>query len=499
MEFLRGAIVASDNNDPDEAIAQCICGIATLTPDDYIASLCFTNLIESFSQDTNIQGIRTMTDSEVKPFSALPNFSTQQPPPQHNNSYSEQIKSIIQENEEKSTAKLKPSIEHNEIKIPETRFTSSSNRFKSKNIEESEAPGFQTAASALGKSNLKKNKLSKSQISNNNNSNNGNNSNTAINNAIYKRPMEEGGDNSEDDGILAGIDKQIVEKIENEILASATNVKWEDVAGLGHAKSAVIEAIIYPMKHPEVFTGLRNPPRGVLFFGPPGTGKTMIAQALANEAKCTFFNISASSLTSKWVGEGEKLTRALFGVASKHAPSIIFIDEIDSLLTKRNDNEYEATRRVKNEFLLRFQGLASSEERILVLGATNRPQDLDDAARRRFERRIYIPLPDVETRKSLVNILLKKAEHIVDEQQIDKIVELTEGYSCADITTLFKEAALIPVRDSMELMALDTEVKIRPITFDDIQKAIKKVRSSVSPDSLKVYEEWDSEFGYAKS
>lgn len=494
MEFLFNAIKASDKKNYEEAIAQSICGVATLSPNDYVASLCFTSLLENFSQEINIEGTRTMSDCEVKPFSPLPNISSQQPQIS-NDRATLQAASIVQRNENRVPTKVKASLEENaESKVPESRFTSTSNRFRSKNIEDTEVPSFQTAASALGKSNLKKNKLSKSQISNSN----GNNSNSAINSAIYKKPMDVGGDNSEDDGPLAGIDKQIIEKIENEILASTTNVRWEDVAGLEHAKQSVIEAIIFPMKHPEIFTGLRNPPRGVLFFGPPGTGKTMIAQALANEAKCTFFNISASSLTSKWVGEGEKLTRALFAVASKYAPSIIFIDEIDSLLTKRNDNEFEATRRVKNEFLLRFQGLSSNNERILVLGATNRPQDLDDAARRRFERRIYIPLPDVETRKALIKILLKKEDHEVNEEQIDKVVELTEGYSCADITTLLREAAMIPLRSSMSLLNTDDKVKLRPINLDDILLAIKKVKSSVSPDSLKTYEDWDSEFGYAK-
>lgn len=496
MEFMREALNANQRNDNEEAIAQCICGIATLSPDDYVASLCFSNLIESFSSNTGIQGFRTMNDYEVKHFSPLPSFSVQQSQTANDQLVSK-VNSIIQNNENRAPTKVKASLEENiESKIPESRFTSTSSRFKSKNIEESEAPSFQTAAAALGKSNLKKNKLSKSQIANS--SSNGNNSNNAINSAIYKRPMEEGRENSDDDGILAGIDKQIIEKIESDILQSVTNVKWEDVAGLEHAKQAVKEAIILPMKHPEVFKGLRNPPRGVLLFGPPGTGKTMIAKALANEAKCTFFNISASSLTSKWVGEGEKLTRALFAVATKHAPSIIFIDEIDSLLTKRNDNEFEATRRVKNEFLLRFQGLSSGEERILVLGATNRPQDLDDAARRRFERRIYIPLPDAETRKALVTLLLNKDEHEVDAQQFDRVVELTEGYSCADITTLFNEAAMIPLRSSMDLLNSEDKVTLRPLTIDDILIAIKKVRPSVSPDSLKVYEDWDSEFGYAK-
>jgi SpoVK/Ycf46/Vps4 family AAA+-type ATPase len=305
-------------------------------------------------------------------------------------------------------------------------------------------------------------------------------------------------DASMDDERLKNIDRRLVEIIENEVLMSTTNTKWDDVAGLAEAKRSVQEAAIYPMIYPELFTDLREPPRGVLFFGPPGTGKTMIAKALATEAKCTFFNITAASLTSKWIGEGEKLTRALFAVARVRAPSIVFIDEIDSLLTRRSDQDFEASRRVKTEFLLQFDGVASGNERLLVLGATNRPQDLDEAARRRFTRRIYIPLPDTDTRRALVRLMLRRAAHIVSDSQIETIVELTDGYSCADISSLCKEAAMVPIRSLCLPGPADRPI-VRPIDFDDFEKALKSVRPSVSPDSIRQYVDWDTEFGYSSA
>ena len=160
----------------------------------------------------------------------------------------------------------------------------------------------------------------------------------------------------------------------------------------------------------------------------------MIGRAIASRSGATFFNISASSLTSKWVGEGEKMVRALFGVARVHQPAVIFIDEIDSLLTQRTDGDQEASRRIKTEFLVQMDGAATSkEDRILVVGATNRPQELDEAARRRLVKRLYIPLPDESARKSLVARLLAKQRNDVSERDIQEIANLTAGYSGSDM------------------------------------------------------------------
>eukprot|EP01126_Amoeba_proteus_P013368 TRINITY_DN15674_c0_g1_i2.p3 TRINITY_DN15674_c0_g1~~TRINITY_DN15674_c0_g1_i2.p3 ORF type:complete len:172 (+),score=41.16 TRINITY_DN15674_c0_g1_i2:1219-1734(+) len=161
----------------------------------------------------------------------------------------------------------------------------------------------------------------------------------------------------------------MVQRINNEILHVHLNVRWCDIAGLEDVKSTLNEMIILPHKRPELFTGLRQPPRGLLLFGPPGNGKTLIAKAVATESNVTFFAISASSLTSKWIGEGEKMVKALFAVARVKQPSFIFIDEIDSILTTRGSEEHESTRRLKTEFLLQFDGAASgdSTERVTVM------------------------------------------------------------------------------------------------------------------------------------
>jgi len=181
------------------------------------------------------------------------------------------------------------------------------------------------------------------------------------------------------------IDPKMIEMIENEIVDNSPGVSWDDIAGLEFAKSSVQEIVVWPLLRPDLFTGLRGPPKGLLLFGPPGTGKTLIGKTIATESNATFFSISASSLMSKWVGEGERMVRALFAVARVQSPSVIFIDEIDSLLSQRGSEEGEASRRVKTEFLVQMDGVGgSSEERMLLIGATNRPQELDEAARRRM-------------------------------------------------------------------------------------------------------------------
>jgi ATP-dependent 26S proteasome regulatory subunit len=240
-----------------------------------------------------------------------------------------------------------------------------------------------------------------------------------------------------------GVDEGAAKQIFNEIVVQGDEVHWDDVAGLDIAKNALKEAVVYPFLRPDLFMGLREPARGMLLFGPPGTGKTMLARAVATESRSTFFSISASSLTSKYLGESEKLVRALFSLAKALAPSIIFVDEIDSLLSSRSGSgEHEATRRIKTEFLIQWSdlqraaaGREQSEKekergdasRVLVLAATNLPWAIDEAARRRFVRRQYIPLPEDETRAVQLRTLLGHQKHSLRPEDIDKLVALTDG------------------------------------------------------------------------
>ncbi|KAI1722558.1 ATPase family associated with various cellular activities (AAA) domain-containing protein [Ditylenchus destructor] len=202
-----------------------------------------------------------------------------------------------------------------------------------------------------------------------------------------KKPVKENNDkDSSGESDTDGATKKMQDTINKAIVVEKPNIKWSDVAGLEGAKEALKEAVILPIKFPNLFVGKRKPWRGILLFGPPGTGKSFIAKAVATEASnSTFFSVSSSDLVSKWLGESEKLVRQLFELARQHKPSIIFIDEVDSLCSQRSDTESESARRIKTEFLVQMQGVGHDTEGILVLGATNIPWVLDAAIRRRFE------------------------------------------------------------------------------------------------------------------
>ncbi|PBJ75245.1 katanin [Trypanosoma cruzi cruzi] len=306
------------------------------------------------------------------------------------------------------------------------------------------------------------------------------------------------------DSLPSGINADFAERIESEIIERSPNVQWEDIAGIPDAKRLLKEAVILPLLVPELFTGVVQPWKGVLLFGPPGTGKTMLARAVATSAKTTFFNISASTLISRYFGESEKMVRTLFQLARHYAPSTIFFDEVDALMSSRGGNEHEASRRVKSEMLQQIDGLSSeSDRRVMVLATTNRPWDLDEAMRRRLEKRIYIPLPDAEGRLEL----LKKQ---TSSMSLDPSVDLstiatskTVGFSGADLNLLVRDAAMMPMRKLIadrtpaEIAAMKEggEMVLPAVTMRDFEEAAKKIQPSVSQQSLKQFERWSEELG----
>ncbi|KIK66000.1 hypothetical protein GYMLUDRAFT_218784 [Collybiopsis luxurians FD-317 M1] len=240
--------------------------------------------------------------------------------------------------------------------------------------------------------------------------------------------------------------KKLRDSLAGAILSETPNVRWDDVAGLEGAKASLKEAVILPLKFPHLFTGKRTPWKGILLYGPPGTGKSYLAKAVATEAKSTFFSVSSSDLVSKWQGESERLVKQLFQLARESKPSIIFIDEIDALTGTRNESESEGSRRIKTEFLVQMNGVGHDDTGVLVLGATNIPWQLDNAIKRRFEKRIYIPLPGVDARKRMFEIHIGSTPCQLGTKDYRVLADNTDGYSGSDIAVVVRDALMQPVR-----------------------------------------------------
>jgi SpoVK/Ycf46/Vps4 family AAA+-type ATPase len=300
-----------------------------------------------------------------------------------------------------------------------------------------------------------------------------------------------------------------IETIKKDMYIDSKNIhtKWDDISGLTLAKQALQEAAILPLLRPDLYTGLRSPPNAVLLYGPPGTGKTMLVKAVAHESQCILFSCSASSITSKWVGESEKLVRTLFQMAEDVAPSIIFIDEMDALLGRRRsegNSEQESSRRFKTEFMVQMDGITpmnASEsilrKRVLLIGCTNCPWDIDDAIIRRFQRRIYIPLPDSDARKSLWNALLRKSNDVqISSLELNRLVSLSQGYSCSDIVSIANEASFGPLRElrgGIDTIKHVNRSDVRPIQMKDFESALKLYKKSISHALLQRYDDWEKE------
>jgi len=306
---------------------------------------------------------------------------------------------------------------------------------------------------------------------------------------------EEGG---EDD--YTEEEHELIDSISGTILTESPNVKWEDIAGLENCKQALREAIVLPIIKPELFTGARKPWSGILLYGPPGCGKTLLAKAAATECKATFFSVSSADLLSKWLGESEKLISTLFKVARIQAPSLVFFDEIDSVATKRGSgSESSGERRVKTQLLSEIQGIKSTgEETLLVLGATNRPWDIDTAMLSRFEKKVNVPLPDLEARAAIFKIHTAGVNKAIDDEDFIELAARTEGYSGRDIANVCREVIMLPIRE-LDMGGLlddsEKEVDVRDIVLEDFLKTLKKVKPMAQQREMEQYDKWTEEYG----
>ncbi|MED6191502.1 hypothetical protein PIB30_000600 [Stylosanthes scabra] len=316
-------------------------------------------------------------------------------------------------------------------------------------------------------------------------------------------------------------DNEFEKRIRPEVIpANEIDVKFSDIGALDETKESLQELVMLPLRRPDLFTGgLLKPCRGILLFGPPGTGKTMLAKAIAKEAGASFINVSMSTITSKWFGEDEKNVRALFTLAGKVSPTIIFVDEVDSMLGQRTRvGEHEAMRKIKNEFMAHWDGLMTKPgERILVLAATNRPFDLDEAIIRRFERRIMVGLPSVESREKILRTLLAK-EKVDDELDFKQLATMTEGFTGSDLKNLCTTAAYRPVRELIQQERLKTleqkqkaavtseedgeekqerVISLRALNMQDLKEAKTQVAASFAAEGAGMTElkQWNELYG----
>lgn len=286
-------------------------------------------------------------------------------------------------------------------------------------------------------------------------------------------------------------DNNLEEAVKEFIVVRKPSVRFEDVIGLDNVKQTLIETIVYPYKRPDLFP--LGWPKGILMYGPPGCGKTLIVAALVNEIDGIFMHVNAANLMSKWLGESEKKVAAIFNYARKVGltkPVIIFLDEADALLGVY-EHEIGGEVRVRNQFLQEMDGLLDKGEKnfVYVIAATNKPWRLDTGFLRRFQKRIYVPAPDLQARRQLFEYYTKPFNLSLDVD-LNKLAELTEGYSASDIRDIVLDAYLRTLRELFR--SGDVEGKPRPISMQDFLEVLKIRKPSISKELLKKYEEWSA-------
>ncbi|XP_044159661.1 fidgetin [Bufo gargarizans] len=296
---------------------------------------------------------------------------------------------------------------------------------------------------------------------------------------------------------LKNTDTHLIDLVTNEIIHQGHPVDWDEIAGLDLVKAFIKEEVLWPVIRSDAFSGLTALPRSLLLFGPRGTGKTLLGRCIASQLGATFFKITGSNLVTKWINEGEKIVHASFLVARCRQPSVIFVSDIDMLLSSQVGEEHNPISRMRTEFLMQLDSvLSSAEDQIIVICATSKPEEIDESLRRYFMKRLLIPLPDSTARHQIIIQLLSQHNYCLNDKEVALLVQRTEGFSGLDVARLCQEAVVGPLHaiPPSDLSAIMPS-QLRPVTYQDFENVFCKIQPSISQKELDTYIEWNKMFG----
>ncbi|KAJ8350711.1 hypothetical protein SKAU_G00258410 [Synaphobranchus kaupii] len=295
---------------------------------------------------------------------------------------------------------------------------------------------------------------------------------------------------------LKSSDPHLLEMVTTEIVQQCLPVDWGDIAGLELAKATLKEEFLWPMMRPDVFSGLTALPRTILLFGPQGTGRMLLGRCIASQLGATFLRLSGSTLVTKWLGDGEKIVRASFLVARCRQPAVVFVSEVDVLLSAQLGEE-SPVNRIKGELLAQLDAvMASTEDHVVVVCSTSKPEEIDESLRRYFAKRLLVPLPDGTARHQIISQLLSQHNYCLSDKEVGLVVQRTEGFSGLDVARLCHEAVVGPLHtmSGADLSAL-LPSQLRPVTYQDFENVLCKIQPSISQKELDTYTEWNKMYG----